>query len=82
MLAGIFGRACAALHPDKKDNLQSVLSEATALKESLIDKLVSIKSSHQGSGVGELLPNLPYHIASLECHQTLCVGTCCHSFCT
>lgn len=51
--AGIFGRACAALHPDNQANLKSVLGEATALKESLVDKLVSLKTSQQGAGVGE-----------------------------
>ena len=36
----------------KGENLASVLGEATALKESLVDKLVSLKTS-QGVGRGE-----------------------------
>ena len=61
MVSGIFGRACAALHPDNKDKMQGVLAEATALKESLIDKLISIRTSHQGSGVSKLSSHLLSH---------------------
>ena len=50
-LAGIFSRACTVL-TQKGENLASVLGEATALKESLVDKLISLKAS-QGVGRGE-----------------------------
>ena len=57
--AGIFGRACAAIGGDKSSDTavkrESVLQEATALRESLTDKLISLKSS-QGTGIGMLLP--------------------------
>ena len=36
----------------KGENQPSVLAEATALKESLVDKLISLKTS-QGTGRGE-----------------------------
>ena len=53
--AGIFGRACAAIGGDKSSDSavkrESVLQEATALRESLTDKLISLKSS-QGTGIG------------------------------
>ena len=50
-LPGIFSRACVVL-TKKGENLASVLGEATALKESLVDKLISLKAS-QGVGRGE-----------------------------
>ncbi len=50
-LPGIFSRACIVLNK-KGENLASVLGEATALKESLVDKLISLKAS-QGVGHGE-----------------------------
>ena len=54
--AGIFGRACAAIGGDKSSDSavkrESVLQEATALRESLTDKLISLKSS-QGTGIGK-----------------------------
>ncbi len=50
-IAGIFSRACIVL-TQKGENLASVLGEATALKESLVDKLISLKAS-QGVGRGE-----------------------------
>jgi hypothetical protein len=52
-LPGIFSRACVVL-TKKGENLASVLGEATALKESLMDKLISLKAS-QGVGRGENL---------------------------
>ncbi|KAL3147397.1 hypothetical protein ABBQ38_014463 [Trebouxia sp. C0009 RCD-2024] len=55
ILASIFGRACAAIGGDKTSDSavkrESVLQEATALRESLTDKLISLKSS-QGTGIG------------------------------
>ncbi len=60
-LAGIFSRACIVL-TQKGENLASVLGEATALKESLVDKLISLKAS-QGVGRGE---NLLHAILSLR----------------
>lgn len=60
--AGIFSRACTALC-GQKGNRESVLAEATALKESLVDKLASLRSSQGGnarsSGIGQ--PALPKH---------------------
>ncbi len=58
---GIFSRACVVL-TKKGENLASVLGEATALKESLVDKLISLKAS-QGVGRGESLLDaiLPLH---------------------
>ena len=54
-VAGIFTRACGVLSNAKTGvpaSRESVLGEATALKESLIDKLISLKTS-QGLGQGE-----------------------------
>lgn len=58
MLAtGIFGRACAAMGSDKNSDKavkrEAVLQEASALRESLTDKLISLKSS-QGVGIGNI----------------------------
>ncbi|DBA78506.1 TPA: hypothetical protein ACH3X2_007993 [Trebouxia sp. C0005] len=50
ILGSIFSRACVVL-TKKGENLASVLGEATALKESLVDKLISLKAS-QGVGRG------------------------------
>ena len=58
MYAGIFSRACTALC-GQKSNRESVLAEATALKDSLVDKLTSLRSSQGGnsetSGIGQPL---------------------------
>ena len=65
LAAGIFGRACAAIGGDKSSESavkrESVLREATALRESLTDKLVSLKGS-QGAGIGDV----PYFNAFLK----------------
>ncbi len=58
-LPGIFSRACIVLNK-KGENLASVLGEATALKESLVDKLISLKAS-QGVGHGEDLLHAIIH---------------------
>ena len=72
------------LHPDHKQDLDLVLGEATALKESLIDKLISLKDSHQGSGIGENLPlySKVHQICRLcpaDCSLDICCAsiTCC-----
>ena len=64
MCAGIFRRACVVLHPDHKQDLDLVLGEATALKESLIDKLISLKDSHA--------PNLQTVPSRLQLGYLLC----------
>ena len=62
LCAGIFGRACAAIGSDKNSDAavkrESVLREAAALRESLTDKLISLKSS-QGVGIGTTAPTHP-----------------------
>lgn len=56
LCAGIFSRACTALC-GQKGNREAVLTEATALKDSLVDKLASLRSSQggnsQGQGIGQ-----------------------------
>lgn len=62
LAAGIFARACQAIGGDRSSDTavkrESVLQEATALTESLTDKLISLKSSQAG-GIGD---NLQAHI--------------------
>ena len=77
MCAGIFRRACVVLHPDHKQDLDLVLGEATALKESLVDKLISLKDSHQGSGIGE--PGSKLHQICRLCPADCSLDICCVS---
>lgn len=73
LVAGIFGRACAAIGGDKTSDTavkrESVSQEAGALRESLTDKLVSLKSS-QGAGVGMTSSLCLSAHVRLHCQQT------------
>ena len=61
LCAGIFSRACTALC-GQKGNREAVLAEATALKDSLVDKLASLRSSQGGNSQGQ---GIGHHYFSL-----------------
>ena len=73
--AGIFSRACSSLC-GQKHNRESVLQEATALKESLVDKLASLRASQgghsQSGGIG-----LPHTLCSVTTGLLQSSLTCC-----